>query len=368
MLLRLILFISLSILFAFSATAREKDFVPLSSGTYELTFHKVDDGVWMAERPNFWRVPIVGNIIIIEGDQSVVLFDGGRSHQTAEQILDFVKTNTNKPISHLVLSHWHNDHTIGLDRIKAAFPDMETIAHQFTTDYIRDQLTPRLEKDGENIETLITDVTKELETGIDFLGNPMSNEARKEVQQILADQDELREAFYNHKTLTPDTSITDQLTIDLGSKTLELKYLGFGNTAGDLVGWIPEQKILMTGDIFTHPVPFGFPFEPRKTVETMKRVLEYDFNKMIFGHGDIQVNRVYANKVIDLITWVNAEVDKLVTEGKTLEESKEAIDLTLAQADFAGDDRWISYRFYTWFIGPMVQRSYTEIVPPTEEE
>ncbi len=367
MLLRFCALIPISLLLAISATAQENEFEPLTSGTYELTFHKVDDGVWMGERPNYWRVPIIGNIIIIEGDQSVVLFDGGGSHQTAVQILDFVKTTTAKPISHLVLSHWHNDHTIGIDRIKAAFPGMEIIAHQFTTDYLRDQLAPRIADGGENIENLLRDVSKELETGIDYMGNPMSIEARAEAQQILADQNELREAFYDQNTLTPDTSITDHMTIDLGSKTLELKYMGFGNTAGDLVGWIPEQKILMTGDIFTHPVPFGFPFEPRKTVETMKRVLKHDFEKMIFGHGDVQMDSIYANKVINLIARVNSNVDKLVAQGKSLDEAKEAIDLTRAQAEFADGDPWISYRFYTWFIGPMVQRSYTEIAP-TEEE
>lgn len=355
-----------AVIISTSSNAQDLDDIPLTSGVYDLKFHDVAPGVWMAERPNFWRVPIVGNIVIIEGRDSVMLFDGGRGIQTAVQLINFINSQVQKPVSHLVLSHWHNDHTLGIDVLKQAFPDMKTIAHQFTTDYIRDTLSPRVAKGGANIEGLLRDVEKELANNTDFLGRELTAAARAENLQILADKDDLRIAYHTHTTLVPDISINDHMTIDLGGRMIELNYIGFGNTEGDLIGWLPKDKILMSGDIITHPVPFGYPFEPRKTVETMKRLIAYDFKQLILGHGDIQTDRDYENKVISLISWVNDEVDRLITEGKTLEETQSAIDLSKAQADFADGDPWIKHRFENWFIQPIVQRSYNEIIPKEE--
>ena len=71
---------------------------PLTSKVFDLAFTNVAPGIWVADRPNFWRVPIVGNIIIIEGENEVMLFDGGRGLQTAVQLINFIKTNINKPL------------------------------------------------------------------------------------------------------------------------------------------------------------------------------------------------------------------------------------------------------------------------------
>ena len=39
------------------------------------------------------------------------------------------------------------------------------------------------------------------------------------------------------------------MTIDLGNRLVELQFLGRGHTSGDLVVWLPEERICFAGDL-----------------------------------------------------------------------------------------------------------------------
>ena len=70
--------------------------------------------------------------------------------------------------------------------------------------------------------------------------------------------EELRKVKFQSATLTFD----HDFRIDLGNREVQVKFLGRGNTAGDAVAYLPNEKIVVAGDLVVYPIPYiydGYP-------------------------------------------------------------------------------------------------------------
>ena len=73
----------------------------------------------------------LANAIVLEGDEGCVLIDTMESNETAEVVLKALKcVIKEKPIEAIVLTHFHLDHTLGLDVFLAEYPEARIFAHE----------------------------------------------------------------------------------------------------------------------------------------------------------------------------------------------------------------------------------------------
>jgi len=97
-----------------------------------------------------------------------------------------------------------------------------------------------------------------LSTGKTSSGETVTPEMRKSFEVALG----LYQFFLSDMTSTPIVPgtlvVQDGLTLYRGERTIVIKYLGRGNTAGDLIVHLPRERIVATGDLVVHPVPFAF--------------------------------------------------------------------------------------------------------------
>jgi glyoxylase-like metal-dependent hydrolase (beta-lactamase superfamily II) len=151
------------------------------------------------------------NVGAIEGDEFIVAFEARATPVMAAEWLARLREHTDKPIKYLVLSHYHAVRTLGA----AAFDGAVIIAHANT----RDLIAERGKEDWASEAARMPRLFKGAETipGLTW----------------------------------PDVIFTDSLSIDLGSTRglLHLKYLGRGHTKGDIVAWLPGERILFAGDL-----------------------------------------------------------------------------------------------------------------------
>src|SRR4051794_3663854 len=103
---------------------------------FEYSWQQLAPGVWAGIRQDPFELPQEGNAVFVVTEQGVVLFDAGGSPAMGESIVAKVRSLTDKPITHVVISHWHGDHMRGLQAIKAAFPNVQILAHPHTRDFI----------------------------------------------------------------------------------------------------------------------------------------------------------------------------------------------------------------------------------------
>jgi len=129
--------------------------------------------------------------------------------------------------------------------------------------------------------------------------------------------------------------------IDLGGRIVELKHLGRGNTGGDVVAWLPAERILVAGDLVDHPVPYAFGGYPSEWAGTLDRLAALDPALVVPGHGEVLRGKGYIERVAALIRGIREQVNDLLEKnggGFALDEVQKAIDLSAARREFAGDD------------------------------
>jgi glyoxylase-like metal-dependent hydrolase (beta-lactamase superfamily II) len=164
--------------------------------------------------------------------------------------------------------------------------------------------------------------------------------------------------------LKPNVAYDRELDVDLGKRQVRILFLGRGNTAGDTVVYLPGEKILATGDLVDHPVPYffgGFPVDFEKTLEELAKL---DAHTLVPGHGEVLRDKAYIFQVAACLHTVNQEVEREINNGLTLEEVQKAlpktIDVNALRHGFAGDDHEDADFFDESFAG-LVKASYGQI-------
>jgi glyoxylase-like metal-dependent hydrolase (beta-lactamase superfamily II) len=150
------------------------------------------------------------NTGIIIGDDAVMVIDTQATPVMAQDVIRHIRTVTDKPIQYVVLSHYHAVRVLGA----SGYAPEHIIASRDTYDLILE----RGEQD------------KASEIG----RFPRLFQAVESVPPGMT---------------WPTITFEGKMSIWLGKLEVQLIQLGRGHTKGDTVAWLPEQKILFSGDL-----------------------------------------------------------------------------------------------------------------------
>ena len=93
---------------------------------------EVDPKVHLLSTPDDYFGPVVGNVILIEQSDGLVLVDSGLTAGNGRAVVRYAKSLTPKPIKAVLITHWHNDHPQGVSAIRDAFPKVRIISTRET--------------------------------------------------------------------------------------------------------------------------------------------------------------------------------------------------------------------------------------------
>ena len=125
----------------------------------------------------------------------------------------------------------------------------------------------------------------------------------------------------------PQRTLTDSLTLQSGSRTIEIIHLGRAHTGGDVVVYLPAEKVVFAGDLFYDASPYlgdGFPLE---FVDALERLKEIDADIFFGGHGGVTTDRARITARQDYIRDYWAQVKQAYDEGIAVEDVPERLDL-----------------------------------------
>ena len=83
------------------------------------------------------------------------------------------------------------------------------------------------------------------------------------------------------------------MTLRLGKRDVQVMFLGRANTAGDAVVYVPDAKVLATGDIVVHPFPFAFQSYIGEWARVLRKMEAMDAIAIVPGHGPVMRDKAY---------------------------------------------------------------------------
>jgi glyoxylase-like metal-dependent hydrolase (beta-lactamase superfamily II) len=237
------------------------------------------------------------NVGAVEGEDFLVCFEALATPVAARAWLAKLRKHTDKPVKFLVLSHYHAVRVLGA----SAFDAEVIVAHDNT----RALIIERGKQDWESEYGRMPRLFKE----------PASIPG-----------------------LTwPTATFSDRFTIDLGGDRgdLVLQYCGRGHTEGDIVAWLPKQKILFAGDLVEAQAALytGDAFHREWSAATLDQVAAFGAEALIGGRGAVARGRDAVDAAIDqtrhFLRVMLREVGAVHERGGTLKEAFEATHAAL---------------------------------------
>src|SRR5215813_908679 len=299
-----------------------------AASPFDYTWQELAPGVWAAVRQDPFALPQEGNAVLVVTDRGAVVFDAGGSPLMGESIVAKVRSLTGQPVTHVIVSHWHGDHMRGLQAIQAAFPQAQILAHPHTRDFIVATQGRWLKRRVSMVPNIRKAVNEALSRNEDLSGRPLIKEERTWLENGLATTDLLDRENNRTEYVVPTATFADRLTLYLGGKEIQLVRLGNAHTAGDLVLWLPQEKIVATGDIVTAPIPLMPSPYTNDYVGVLQQIKALGFKSLVPGHGPVEHDTQYIDLLADTFQIVSTQMTALVAQGLSKQAAVEKIDFS----------------------------------------
>lgn len=310
--------------------------------------------VHLIYRPIATNAPYEGNSIVIEQSDGLVVVDAGGSPPSGEYIVAEIKKLSNKPVKDLIYTHYHGDHNLGAGAFLKAWPYMTIVSTAAT----KANMTG---KPMNYIKTYSADYAGELDYAKKQVADPSLPDAVKQGwQQYLDVGDSIVAGYKDMRAYPASVTFTGTYAIPDRDEPVEIAFLGKANTDGDAVIWIPNEKILCSGDIVVNPIPYAAASYPSSWIEVLNKLKTYHAKYLIPGHGEVQTDNAYVDKVIAALEDVRAQVTPLAKKGVTLEDVYKQADFETLKASFAGGDKWKRSLLNSFFLHSIVKNAYFE--------
>jgi glyoxylase-like metal-dependent hydrolase (beta-lactamase superfamily II) len=271
-----------------------------------------------------------------------------------------LKKLTSKPVRYVVNTHWHDDHHNGNQVYRELWPSVEFIAHSATREDMYEGTYNVRDQDVANFRTGAERYRRCATTGKDDDGKPLDPRRQARAKELAGLFTAMAPEIASVRTTPPDLTFEDHLTIQRGDRTIEIRWLGRGNTRGDIVVYLPKERIVATGDLLVWPIPFAYGSYYEDWAGTMGRLDSLQADVIFPGHGLVQRDRTYLRQVQGLLQALVEQVKAQVTAGATLEETKARVTLPEWKQRFAGDDPRLQESFQTHFMTPAVERAWRQ--------
>jgi glyoxylase-like metal-dependent hydrolase (beta-lactamase superfamily II) len=336
---------------------------PDRNGLFDLAWRELAEGVWVGQRPDPMRYPVVANSLIVIGDDGVLIFDGGGFPSQGEQVLAKVKALTALPVRYVVISHWHGDHNRGIFPILDAFPKAEIVGHNFTRAAMLGAPMQRIHKAEQAGDVKDTgDAVKQSLAEDKFIdGSPLKDGERPFFECFVLDAVSHQAEVMRMRITPPTRTFETEMTIRLGRRVIELRHFGPANTKGDAVMILPAERIVAAGDIAVAPIPYGFGSYPASWAKALKAIKATGYKILVPGHGAVQTDTRYVDLLIEALDSVTRQVDGAVSEGKTLAEIAKLVDLSAVEQRFTKGDPILTRFFDFYFKNPTVSAAYNMV-------
>jgi glyoxylase-like metal-dependent hydrolase (beta-lactamase superfamily II) len=255
---------------------------------------------------------------VIIGDDAVMVVEAQATPRLGRKVIEHIRSVTDKPITHLVLTHYHAVRVLGASAYGAPTVIMSDVA--------RSMVVERGQEDWQS----------------EFDRFPRLFQGHEEIPGLT----------------WPTTTFSDAMTVYLGKRRVDIMHLGRAHTAGDAVVWVPDAEVMFTGDIVEyHSACYCGDGHLTEWGQTLDNIAAFDPVSIAPGRGDALVGRDMVAKAIestrDFVESTYRPAARVAARSGSL---KEAWDAVRAECD----PKFSDFAIYEHCLPFNVARAYDE--------
>ena len=282
------------------------------TGEKNISFTEVGDGLYA------FTAEGDPNSGVVIGDDSVMIIEAQATPRLANKVIECVRSVTDKPISHVVLTHYHAVRVLGASAFGADQIIMSNKA--------RAMVVERGQEDWDS----------------EFQRFPRLFEGHEGIPGLT----------------WPTTTFSDAMTVYLGNRRVDIKQIGRAHTAGDAVIHVPDQNVMFTGDIVEyHSACYCGDGHFNDWGQTLDNIAAYDVDAIAPGRGDALVGKDMVNAALDstrdFVESTYLPAAKVAARGGSLKEACDAVRDSC-------DPKFKDYAIYEHCLPFNVSRAYDE--------
>jgi glyoxylase-like metal-dependent hydrolase (beta-lactamase superfamily II) len=279
----------------------------------EATLEELADGVYAYTAQGD---PNVGCII---GPDSILAIEARATPFMAQRWIDVVRSLSTAPFGDLVLTHYHAVRVLGA----SAFGARRIIATTMTAELIEE----------------------------------------RGLEDWKSEQGRMPRLFQGADTIPgltrPTHTFEDELRLEVGGRDVQLRFLGRGHTSGDLVVWLPRERILFAGDLVeAQAAPYvGDAHIADWSGSTLDAVLALQADQLVGGRGPVVRGAAVDQAIEDTRAFLDTTLRgtrEVMRGGGRLKEAFELVYEQLAP-------RYAGYPIFDHTMPFNVQRAWDEL-------
>lgn len=257
-----------------------------------MVAQKVSPSAWYVEGVSALGSPanqnFISNAAFVVTPAGVVVIDALGSPALAERLLAEIRKVTPRPVTHVIVTHYHADHIYGLQAFKAQ--GARIIAHGAAREYMNSE-TARLRLEASRVELA-----------------PWVN-----------DETRLVEA---------DEWLAGDKTLKIGGVEFQIRIVGPSHTPEDLVIYLPGEKVLFAGDlVFRSRIPYVGKADSRHWILALEKLLTFDAGVIVPGHGPLSHEaRKDMQLTHDYLVYLRAAMGKAASNLEPFDDAYKATD------------------------------------------
>lgn len=245
----------------------------------------VFDGVWSAigatAPPTYENSGHNNNLSFVVTRDGVLVVNAGGNYLLAKALHDEIKKITDQPVNYVVVENGQAHAMLGSNYWKEQ--GVVIIAHE--------------------------DAAREIEANAFAL-----LERQKGI---------VKEKIAGTELVMPDETFSDSKIIEMGGVRIEILNLGPAHSPGDIVVWLPEEQIVISGDMAFHQrmLPLFEHTDSAAWIETWDKFAALDAKHVIPGHGEPTNMAEVTRYTVDYLVSLREQIGALIEEGGVLQDA-----------------------------------------------
>ena len=277
-----------------------------------ITFEEVGRDIWA------FTAEGDPNSGVIIGDDSVMIVEAQATPRLANKVIEKVREVTDKPITHLVLTHYHAVRVLGASAYGAPQIIMSEKA--------RGMVAERGQEDWDS----------------EFQRFPRLFEGHESIPGLT----------------WPTATFNGRMSVYLGKRRIDIMQVGRAHTAGDAVIYVPDANVMFTGDIVEyHSACYCGDGHFHDWPGTLENIRGFNLDAIAPGRGDALIGPDMVNAAIDstadFVRSTYLPAARVALRGGTLKEAWDAVRA-------ACDPKFSDYAIYEHCLPFNVARAYDE--------